>query len=273
MEDEFVHKKESPNLLLIEELVNLTTVAIGTEFIVLNYNTKPITFLITKLKSIEILPIGTSDSKIFKINFISDEGREFYLQKFFRGELDIFAPPLIIGGELFEKYKLFKIERKIDIPSLLDGLKKLVLETDIVRNQDLEILNFKVEVITLPIKKETNSKEMLLRIELEKQQKEKQLKELEERKEKARAKAEKEEERRKKKEERKVLMESAVANQTVTTTELGPKVPVTEPNTLNIPKTGPSIISSGPSLGENEKKNKYNKMKQKYLHLKQVLKE
>ena len=272
MEDEFVHKKESQNLLLIEELLNLTSVSIGTEFIVLNYNSKPSTFLITKLKSIEILPIGSSDSKIFKINFISDDGREFYLQKFFRGELDIFAPPLIIGGELFEKYKLYKIERKIDIPSLIENLKKLVLENNIVRNQDLQILNYKVEVITLPPKKETDSKEMLLRIELEKQQKEKQFKELEERKAKARAKAEKEEEKKKKKEERRVLMESAAANQTVTTTDLDPK---TVPSII---QSGPSIIQSGPSIisskvGENEKKNKYIKMKNKYLNLKQVLKE
>jgi hypothetical protein len=253
MEDTFLLQKTDPDLSLLEDVLTLTSQNIGDIFFILNDLVKPASSKIGILESINIDESNTS-FKIATFNFVTSSEETFFLRTIFRGELDFFSPPTRLGGELFEKYKIFKINKhSVSSDKLLESLKQITKNDSIILNNEMKIENTPLEKIReefVVIKKtdDSKSKENLLRDRLEQEKQEAQKKAIQERIEKAIA--------RKAKEEAK--------KQTRNDTVLG-EMPANIPKNVpsNIPKNVPANVSTQ-SLSF---KHKYMKYKLKYIEL------
>lgn len=249
MEDTFILQKTDPDLLLLEDVLALTSQNEGDIFFILNDLVNPVS---TKIGILKSTTIDESDKqfKIATFNFVTTSEETFFLRSVFRGDLDFFSPPTRLGGELFEKYKIFKINKhSVSSDKLLESLKQITKNDKIILNNEMKIENTPLEKIReefAVIKKadDSKSKENLLRDKLEKEKQEAQKKALQERKDKALARKAKE--------------------QTITSNVLGEKPPNIAPNiTSNIaPKITQNALSTSSSF-----KHKYMKYKLKYIEL------
>ena len=107
MEDAFLFEKKSTDITHIEDILSLKTLNEGDIFFILNDTMNPAETKIGILKNI-IFDETDKNFKIATINFVTTDETTFFLRTYFRGEIDFFSSPKILGGELFEKYKMYK---------------------------------------------------------------------------------------------------------------------------------------------------------------------
>lgn len=132
-------KEKSTDFTNINDLIQIPLLNSGDIFIIYDDTVQPPMFRTAILESI------TNQEESFKtiiLNFKTVEGEQFILRKFYKGTIDVFSPLIVLGGELFDKYKLFKVENhSIGLDQLVEKFKKLVKNPSIVFNSSMPIVN------------------------------------------------------------------------------------------------------------------------------------
>ena len=132
-------KEKSTDFTNINDLIQISLLNSGDIVIIYDDTIRPPIFRTAILESI------THQEESFKtiiLNFTSVEGEKFILRKFYKGTIDVFSPLVVLGGELFDKYKLFKVENhSIGLEQLVEKFKKLVQDSSVVFNSSMPIEN------------------------------------------------------------------------------------------------------------------------------------
>jgi hypothetical protein len=132
-------KEKSTDFTNINDLIQVSLLNSGDIVIIYDDTIRPPIFRTAILESI------THQEESFKtiiLNFTSVEGEKFILRKFYKGTIDVFSPLVVLGGELFDKYKLFKVENhSIGLEQLVEKFKKLVQDSSVVFNSSMPIEN------------------------------------------------------------------------------------------------------------------------------------